>query len=100
MHEINIQKKMSCLFDSLSHFIKDKSALDLRLEICNFLRTDPRVLGGELKASQCIWDSGKSFDDYIAEMSRESTWGTSLEIACFTIIFNVDAPGPARKRGV
>ena len=58
---------MSCLFNSLSYFINDKSSKDIRNIICDYLENN----------------------NYIKNMRQTSTWGGAIEIQCACNIWNL-----------
>lgn len=79
---------MSCLFDSLSFFVK-RPSLEIRNEICDYLETDP-LLMDDVKASDIIQvESGKYLHDYIASMRHTSTQGGAIEINAFVKIWKI-----------
>ena len=76
---------MSCLFNSLSYFINDKSSKDIRNIICNYLENNNKI----------IEDMDTSFilklenNNYIEDMRKTSTWGGAIEIQCACNIWNL-----------
>ena len=73
---------MSCLFNSLSAFVKESPQV-IRGRICDFLATDPALLD-DLSASLVISiESGKQLGPYVATMRSPSTWGGAIEIRAF-----------------
>jgi hypothetical protein len=93
---------MSCLFESLGRFINVHPS-QLRSEICNYLMSDP-VLIGELTASMIveyqpdIITLDESVNDpvnntsrlkkYVSEMSKSIVMGGAIEIMAFCKIYN------------
>ena len=80
---------MSCLFNSLSYFIKELDASDLRKLICEYLKTNPKLIEN-IEAEKILGWENKNFDYYIRNMSKNSTWGGAIEIRCFCEMFKVD----------
>jgi len=80
---------MSCLFNSLSHFIVDLDEHNLRNIICDYLQTNP-VVFDNIDADKMInWRDDINLTQYISEMRNTNTWGSSLEIKSFCNIFNI-----------
>lgn len=75
---------MSCLFDSLSFFVKDMNSKDMRQLICSYLESDPMLIGRD-RFSKLI--SGKKIEDYITSMRNTNVWGGAFEIRAFCDIF-------------
>lgn len=86
---------MSCLFNSLSFFIKDLNAYSLRQIIADYIKNDS-VLFDNLSISKLISIDPSSFynctslSQYVDLIKKESTWGGALEIYIFCEIFNVN----------
>lgn len=78
---------MSCLFQSLSVHTKTYNASQLRQMICDFLQTDPKLIG-DSKFSSLI-NKNTSLVEYIKEMRKSTTWGSAFEIKAFCEIFTV-----------
>lgn len=85
---------MSCLFESLGRFVNLHPS-QLRAEICNYLISDP-VLVGELKTSQIVehqpdictttyenQDEQSKLKKYVSEMSKPIVMGGAVEIIAF-----------------
>ncbi len=83
---------MSCLFKSLAHFVVNNDSdsrpdeNEIRRLICDYLQTNP-VVFDNLKASDCLWETGMGLDTYIKSMRNPETWGGSLEIKAFADMF-------------
>lgn len=77
---------MSCLFNSMSYFIKLDPQI-IRNKICDYLETDPELMDG-MKASEIVnIESNLPLNLYVARMRSPSTWGGAIEINCATKIF-------------
>ena len=66
---------MSCLFNSLSYFIKNDSN-SIRQEICNYLQENKKLIDG--LDTQYILQI--EHPNYIENMRKTSTWGGAIEI--------------------
>ena len=77
---------MSCLFNSLSSYIENSNALELRHTICNFLEKDPTLIGNT-KFSKLL--GNEKISTYISNMRKQSTWGSAYEIRAFCEIYKV-----------
>ena len=84
---------MSCLFNSLHHFIPNESSHSIRQKICDYLQNNSPIMDGLDTAVILELDSGAvGAGKYIEIMRRESTWGGAIEIQaacnlwCFKII--------------
>jgi hypothetical protein len=81
---------MSCLFDSLCRFLKDISSLHLRIQICNYLASNP-ILLDDLTAEQVVThETSMSLQVYIANMRMPSSMGGAIEIRSFTKLYRVN----------
>jgi len=86
---------MSCLFDSLSHFVNGLDASELRKKIVEYLSKDPIFfsdLQEQGKLSVLLGsdrESPSNLENYIHQMSQEQTWGGAIEIRAFCDMFNV-----------
>ena len=81
---------MSCLFDSLSKYLKNYSSNNLRQIICDYLIQNPTLIDN-IKANEIInYDSNESLERYVEKMRLSSTWGGSIEIKSFCNIFNIN----------
>ena len=79
---------MSCLFDSLSKFVNISSD-KLRQQICNYLRSNPKILD-DINVSELIkWENGMDIHNYINKMENHYTWGGGIEIKCFCEIYQI-----------
>ena len=86
---------MSCLFESLSVFLKQGenktvSAKELRQEICNYLEKNPKILDDIEFSEIAKWESNMKINDYIRKMRMQNTWGGAIEIRCFCIMYNTN----------
>lgn len=80
---------MSCLFISLGYHVKMPADI-LRLEICDYLMTNPKLLD-DLRADEVTTlEDGKSLKEYLEHMRRGSTMGGATEIRAFTKIYKVN----------
>lgn len=77
---------MSCLFNSLSHFIPENST-QLRNKICDYLLTNPVLIDDLSTKDVILFDSGKSLEQYVSHMRKTSTWGGAIEIRAFCNIY-------------
>jgi len=68
---------MSCLFNSLNHFIGEGS-YEIRQKICNYLQ---QIIDG-LSTSNILELEDCSAEKYISNMRLTSTWGGAIEIQC------------------
>ena len=75
---------MSCLFNSLSYFIKDTS-FNIRQRICDYLQQNKPILDGLETHEILKFESS----DYISSMRSTSTWGGAIEIQAACNIWNV-----------
>lgn len=66
---------MSCLFNSLSYFIK-KDSYSVRQEICNYLEENKKIIDG-LDTKYIL---NLENPNYIQNMRQTSTWGGAIEI--------------------
>lgn len=69
---------MSCLFNSLSHFINENS-YEIRQKICDYLEQDRPILDG-LETFKILEIENNSKTEYITSMRSTSTWGGAIEI--------------------
>ena len=77
---------MSCLFNSLSYFVKENSD-ELRHNICNYLEKNPSLMDGMTTEQVIHYENGQSLKDYINSMRNTSTWGGAIEIKAFCNIY-------------
>jgi len=90
--------KMSCLFNSLSHFTPGVSSMELRQKICDYLLQDNlgkynipgtcSIEESDIKPSDVSKIEGMTLEQYVAKMRSPSTWGGALEIAAFIRLYN------------
>jgi hypothetical protein len=80
---------MSCLFDSLSHFVKNMNGKELRKEITSYISKDPVLIDSDVKLSTILQYESQSIGDYVNEMVKESTWGGGIEIKAFCEMFHI-----------
>ena len=71
---------MSCLFNSLNHFIGEGS-YEIRQKICNYLQQNKKIIDG-LSTSNILELEDCSAEKYISNMRLKSTWGGAIEIQC------------------
>ena len=83
---------MSCLFDSLSKFIKDESVdgAKLRLLICDFLSSNPSLIDDMTAENIIKEETSLPIAQYIDFMRRSDTFGGAIEIRAFTKIFHIN----------
>lgn len=81
---------MSCLFDSLSTFLKDTNPSQLRQMITEFLARDPSFFEEESgKLSDILRVDNVRLEDYVNAMSSPNTWGGAIEIRAFCEMYRV-----------
>jgi hypothetical protein len=78
---------MSCLFNSLSHFI-DEDSLQIRLKICDYLQENNPIIDG-IETHEVLRFENANVHDYITNMRFTSTWGGAIEIQCACNIWNI-----------
>lgn len=71
---------MSCLFNSLNHFIGEGSC-EIRQKICNYLQENKPIIDG-LETDCILAMENHSAEQYISKMRSTSTWGGAIEIQC------------------
>jgi hypothetical protein len=79
---------MSCLFNSLAYFVNINSDI-LRSSICDYIKTNPKILYDINMEDVILWENGKTLDEYVSCMRNTSTWGGGIEIKCFCEMFNL-----------
>ena len=77
---------MSCLFNSLNHFINFDS-YTIRQKICNYLENNQPIIDGIETDLILSLDSSK--DAYINNMRSTSTWGGAIEIQAACNLWNL-----------
>jgi hypothetical protein len=77
---------MSCLFDSLSHYLPAYTSVELRQIICNHLAGDNYVAHARA-TEQVRWNFNTSLQEYVRKMRQTSTWGGAIEIQTFCELF-------------
>jgi len=77
---------MSCLFNSLSHFIPQTDPQAIRQRICDYLQANSPIIDGMNTHDVLQLDS--SSDQYIDAMRSPSTWGGAIEIQATCNIWN------------
>ena len=85
---------MSCLFDSLSHYIENVSSHELRSMVTEYLEKDPVFFEeldnhGRLSSLLKYEDPRFSLASYVQSMKQDSTWGGAIEIRAFCELFQV-----------
>ena len=79
---------MSCLFNSMSHFIKeDWGPHGIRQRICDYLQNNLPILDG-METRDVLQLEAPSSEHYISNMRNSSTWGGAIEIQCACNIWN------------
>ena len=80
---------MSCLFNSMSHFIKEDGGgpNGIRQRICDYLEKNLPILEG-METCDVLQLEAPSAADYISKMRKSSTWGGAIEIQCACNIWN------------
>lgn len=73
---------MSCLFNSLGRLC-GQDPTQLRLRICDYLETNPKLMEGANASAVIEWESNQTMPDYVRQMRSTSTWGGATEIAAF-----------------
>ena len=71
---------MSCLFNSLNHFIREGS-YEIRQKICNYLQENRQIIDG-LSTNYILELDNCSAEQYISNMRLMSSWGGAIEIQC------------------
>ena len=80
---------MSCLFNSLSHFIAPQTDPQaIRARICDYLQANSPIIDGMSTHDVLQLDSSKTWDQYIGAMRASSTWGGAIEIQAACNIWN------------
>jgi hypothetical protein len=82
---------MSCLFNSLSHFIPQTDPQAIRQRICDYLQANSPIIDGMDTHEVLQLDSTNSSDpeQYIGAMRSPSTWGGAIEIQAACNIWSV-----------
>jgi hypothetical protein len=78
---------MSCLFNSLSYFIKEDS-YKIRQTICAYLEENKPIIDG-LETHDVLMIESINPNTYITKMREVSTWGGAIEIQCACNIWNL-----------
>lgn len=79
---------MSCLFRSLSFYLKEMNEMQLRENICNFLQLNPTMMDC-MKLEDILKIEGTELQHYVQGMRSEHTWGGAIEIKAFCELFKV-----------
>lgn len=80
---------MSCLFNSLSHFIAPQTDPQaIRARICDYLQANSPIIDGMTTHDVLQLDSLNTSDQYIGAMRSPSTWGGAIEIQAACNIWN------------
>ena len=80
---------MSCLFNSLSHFIAPQTDPQaIRARICDYLQANSPIIDGMSTHDVLQLDSSSSSDQYIGAMRTLTTWGGAIEIQAACNIWN------------
>jgi hypothetical protein len=78
---------MSCLFNSLSYFIKEDS-YKIRQTICAYLEENKPIIDG-LETHDVLMIESINPNTYITKMRQVSTWGGAIEIQCACNVWNL-----------
>ncbi len=79
---------MSCLFNSMSYFIKEEwGPTGIRQRICDYLEKNLPILEG-METRHVLEMEAPSAAHYISNMRNCSTWGGAIEIQCACNIWN------------
>jgi hypothetical protein len=78
---------MSCLFNSLSYFLKEDS-YTVRQKICDYLLENKPIIDG-LETKDVLLIESNNVENYISNMRNTSTWGGAIEIQCACNIWNI-----------
>jgi len=78
---------MSCLFNSLNHFINEGS-YEIRQKICDYLKDNKPILE-DFETHEVLKYENPSYESYIENMRSTSTWGGAIEIQCACNIWNL-----------
>lgn len=83
---------MSCLFDSLSRFVKDEriNGQTLRAIICDFLHINPMLIDDMNAETVIKEENGMPLEQYVANMRNPGTYGGAIEIRAFTKLFKIN----------
>lgn len=79
---------MSCLFNSLSHFILQNDPQAIRQRICDYLQANLPIIDGMATHDVLQLDSLNTSDQYIGAMRSPCTWGGAIEIQAACNIWN------------
>ena len=84
----------SCLFHSISGGVNEPAlnARTLRAKVCDFIvqNSDCTIAGNPLK-DWIAWETGgRSVRQYATRMANKRTWGGGIEMACISIMLNVN----------
>jgi hypothetical protein len=79
---------MSCLFNSLSHFIPQTDPQAIRARICDYLQANSPIIDGMATHDVLQLDAFNTPDQYIGAMRSPSTWGGAIEIQAACNIWN------------
>ena len=80
---------MSCLFNSLSHFIAPQTDPQaIRARICDYLQANSPIIDGMTTHDVLQLDSLNTSDQYIGAMRSPCTWGGAIEIQAACNIWN------------
>jgi hypothetical protein len=79
---------MSCLFNSLSHFIPQTDPQAIRARICDYLHANSPIIDGMATHDVLQLDSLNTSDQYIGAMRTLTTWGGAIEIQAACNIWN------------
>ena len=77
---------MSCLFNSISHFVHVPPA-DVRSAVCKYLEDGNPIIEG--MATRDVLDLDRA--DYVQQMRQPSTWGGAIEIQAACNLYGLHA---------
>lgn len=83
---VDVPSDGSCMFHAVA-LATSTTGTTLRHTVCDFIRTKHAHSLSGLPLSQWIRESeGMSTADYAAQLSKPSTWGGAIELACLSIV--------------
>lgn len=89
---------MSCLFDSLSHFIPSRTASQIRTDVCDYLSANAPILDG-IDTSAILEIEAGTADDYVSKMRQSHEWGGGIEIQAACNLWAINVVVQVRRRG-
>lgn len=79
---------MSCLFDSLSHFIENENSQNIRKIIVDYLASNPNIIDDISFEEIMSWEN-QNVNNYLSLMNQNETWGGAIEIKAFVNIYKI-----------